>query len=268
MENTNWSLIKGSSSAPYLNSLLAMGAHAENYFDNPKAVHPSEPNYIWLEAGDNLGITDDADPTTNHRAVTRHLVTLLSAANVSWRAYVEGISAGSCPITSNGLFGCKHTAMLFFDDIVGNPPSRMSAPCIEHIVPYTQLDTDLAAKRVAQYNFITPNLCNDMHGALSCPRGLIERGDSWLSNEVPKIMASDAYKNNGAIIITWDESVGGEVPIGMIVLSPKAKVGYSNTIKYYHSSMLRTLQEVFHVTPLLNDAANQPSLSDLFTSYP
>jgi len=32
--------------------------------------------------------------------------------------------------------------------------------------------------------------------------------------------------------------------------------------------MVRTVQEVFGLTPLLNDAANQPSLSDLFTAYP
>ena len=54
----------------------------------------------------------------------------------------------------------------------------------------------------------------------------------------------------------------------MIVLSPLAKgKGYQSTIKYYHSSMVRTVEDVFGLTPLLNDAANQPNLSDLFTSF-
>src|SRR5918911_1034822 len=73
MENHNWSQIKGNKSAPYLNSLLSQGAHAEAYY-NPPGLHPSEPNYIWLEAGDNLGIVDDADPSVNHRSTTDHLV--------------------------------------------------------------------------------------------------------------------------------------------------------------------------------------------------
>ena len=54
----------------------------------------------------------------------------------------------------------------------------------------------------------------------------------------------------------------------MIVLSPKAKAGYSNSLAYSHSSTLRTMQEIFGVTPLLGDAANATNLSDLFTSFP
>src|SRR5260221_11572457 len=62
MENHEWSLIKGSPSAPYINDvLLPMGAHAEQYYNPPK-LHPSEPNYIWLEAGDNFNILNDDDP--------------------------------------------------------------------------------------------------------------------------------------------------------------------------------------------------------------
>jgi hypothetical protein len=128
---------------------------------------------------------------------------------------------------------------------------------------------------VADYNFITPNLCDDSHGANGCPSDLIRAGDTWLSTEVPKIMASNAYKNGGAIFITWDESETNgapDVPIGMLLLSPLAKGnGYTSTIKYYHSSMVRTVEEVFLPgVPLLNDAANQPPLSDLFKTgmYP
>ena len=55
----------------------------------------------------------------------------------------------------------------------------------------------------------------------------------------------------------------------MIVLSPHAKgQGYSNTLHYTHSSTLRTIQEIFGVTPFLGDAANAADLSDLFTAFP
>ncbi len=57
-------------------------------------------------------------------------------------------------------------------------------------------------------------------------------------------------------------------PIGLIVESPFAKVGYSNSIPYTHGSTLRTMEEIFGVGPLLRDAANQTDLRDLFTAFP
>jgi hypothetical protein len=108
-----------------------------------------------------------------------------------------------------------------------------------------------------------------MHGASGCPADLIAAGDTWLSQNVPAILGSSAFQNNGALFITWDESEGGDVPIGMIVLSPKAKGGgYSNSIAYTHSSTLRTMEEIFGVQPLLGDAVNATDLSDLFSSFP
>jgi hypothetical protein len=122
---------------------------------------------------------------------------------------------------------------------------------------------------VARYTFITPNLCSDMHNDTGCATSnAVRNGDTWLQAEVPRILASRAYQEGGALFITWDESESGEHPIGMIVLSPKARSGYVSATRYYHSSMLRTVQEIFGVTPLLGDAANRPSLSDLFTSFP
>src|SRR5204862_2602041 len=79
------------------------------------------------------------------------------------------------------------------------------------------------------------------------------------------ILNSQAYSNNGAVFIAWDEAGSGDGPIGMILLSPLAKGGgYSNSVHYTHSSTLRTLQEIFNVGPLLGDAANATNLSDLF----
>src|SRR5882672_1353738 len=83
MENHNWSQIKGSASAPYINNtLLPMASHAEQYF-NPPSIHPSLPNYLWLEAGTNFGITNDSDPATNHQGTTAHFVTQLASAGIS-----------------------------------------------------------------------------------------------------------------------------------------------------------------------------------------
>ena len=61
---------------------------------------------------------------------------------------------------------------------------------------------------------------------------------------------------------------GGNTPIGLIVLSPFAKPGYAGTIPYTHSSLLRTVQDVFGLRPFMRDAANATSLDDLFVKYP
>ncbi len=284
MENKNWDDIKGKSSAPYINdTLLADGVHAEDYHSAP-GVHPSEPNYIWLEAGTNFGISNDNDPSSNVQNTTAHLVTLLDAAGVTWRSYQEDIDGTTCPLTGHGLYAPKHDPMLFFDDSTGNL-DKHDAYCMAHNVPYTQLATDLQNNTVAQYNFITPNLCDDMHNdCTSNPKPVVpngdyqvKQGDDWLSHEVPKILASQAYQDGGLLIITWDESefsfscLGANCPIGFIILSPYAKApGYSNNIKYDHSSTLKTIEEIFDVHPLLGHAADSGTqdLSDFFTQFP
>jgi phosphatidylinositol-3-phosphatase len=267
MENQNWSLIYENPVAPYINSLLLTGAHAENYY-NPPGVHPSEPNYLWLEAGTDFGIIDDYDPAINHQSSTAHLTTLLDAAGISWKSYAEGIGGQQCPLSSFDHFGAKHVPVLFFDDVT-DVNDRHSANCIAHVRPYSELADDLASGNVARYNFITPDTCDDMHDNFGCPNeNPIRNGDEWLSNELPPILNSPEYQNGGVVFITWDEATWGDGPIGMIVLSPDAKPGYSNAIPYTHSSTLRTLQEIFGVQPFLGDAANATDLSDLFARFP
>lgn len=268
MENHNWSQIKGSKYAPYINhTLLPMASHTEQYF-NPPGIHPSLPNYLWLEAGTNFGILDDNPPSSDSQNTSAHLVTLLQTSGISWKAYEENTSGTACPLTDSGLYAVRHDPFVYFDDISNNQDPS-SAECIAHVRPYSELATDLANNTVARYNFITPNLCDDMHNR--CKGNPIRTGDTWLSNNVPAILNSSAFKTAGALFITWDEAATGDGPIGMIVLSPFAKGnGYSNTIHYDHSSTLKTFQEIFGVTPLLANAGDAATndLSDLFSVFP
>jgi phospholipase C len=268
MENHNWSDIKGSSSAPYINNtLLPMASYATQYY-NPPSNHPSLPNYIWLEAGTNAGIADDNPPSSHPLNTTSHLVTLLSNAGISWKAYEGNISGTSCPLTDSYPYAARHNPFVYFTDVTNNLSSS-SAYCVAHERPYGELATDLANNTVARYNFITPNLCDDGHDSCAPLNDPVKQTDSWLSSEVPKILNSQAYKDGGALFITWDEGEGSDGPIGMIVLSPAAKGhGYSNAIHYTHGSTLRTLEEIYGVSPLLGAAQNASDLSDLFTSFP
>ncbi len=260
MENHDWSSIKGSADAPYINNtLLPIASYTDTYY-NPPGTHPSEPNYLWLEAGTAFGITDDNLPSKNHQSTTSHLVTQLKNAGISWKSYQENITGTTCPTSNSYPYAPKHNPFVFFDDVV-----NAGATCTVSVRPFTELATDLANHATAHYNFITPNLINDMHDSAAPLNNPVKQGDTWLSQNLPTLLHSAAYLNNGLILITWDEGVIGDGPIGMIVLSPLARGGgYHNAIHYTHSSTLRTLQKIFGVAPLLGGAATATDLSDLF----
>ena len=162
LENHAWSDIKGSTNAPFINrTLLPMSSHCEQYF-NPPGLHPSEPNYLWLEAGTNFGVLDDNDPAINHQNTTNHLTTQLSGAGIAWKTYQEDITGTVVPLTAANGYVPRHNPFVFFDDVTGtNNPDDANG--LAHIRPYTELAGDLAGNSVARYNFITPDLCDDGH---------------------------------------------------------------------------------------------------------
>ena len=268
LENHNWSDIEGdTTNAPYINNTLLPAASYCRQYYNPPTNHPSLRNYVWMEAGTDFGIPANNTPAVYHQSTTNHLVAQLLAAGISWKSYQEDISGVTVPLHDVNGYAVRHDPFVYFDDVTGtNNPN--CAYGISHIRPYSELAGDLAHDTVARYNFITPNLCDDGHDSCAPLSNLLLQIDTWLSAEIPKILASPAYTNNGAIFIPWDEGVGGDGPIGLIALSPLARGGgYFNNIHYTHSSLLRTLQETFGVGPLLNDATNAFDLSDLFTPF-
>jgi len=157
MENHNWTGndagasfgdpdIKGNPLAPYANGeLLNTSAHAEQYF-NPPGNHPSQPNYLWLEAGTNFGVFADTQPGQSPFNIeAKHLVRLLQDAGISWRAYAEpDFGSGvfdTCPVDFSFL-DVEHLSFVYFTDVAGNPPDPNSAECISHVRPYYQLATE------------------------------------------------------------------------------------------------------------------------------
>lgn len=361
LENHNWTQpanqfsgpiqqIFQNPNAPFINSLVSgtavatingrtvnisrQVAYASNYTNvlatasgNNAHVHPSEPNYLWAEAGYNFRVGNDDDPFIPNGSTSQvnnldnqlHLSALLSQAGRTWKSYQEDIdlttvngqltnvvlppNQWTSPITSfsgnfasgvnlyNGStqynYAVKHNPMAFFTDTNGGNDPTPANPLAHQYAPLQQLLIDLASNNVADYNWITPDQYNDMHTSLSGgfmgvtgDAANIKQGDNFLSIVIPQIMASEAYKNNGAIILWWDEAEGdaaGDNPddfnhtIGEIVISPLAhpNVGglpFASSVLLSHSSDLRTLQEIFHVTsPLfLGDAVHASDLSSLF----
>ena len=352
MENHNWTQpanqftgpiqqIFQNPNAPYINSLVngnnvasRQVAYAANYHNvlatqsgNNPHIHPSEPNYLWAEAGFNFNIFNDSDPFTpqssnqvNDLDNQLHLAGLLTHAGRTWRSYQEDTdlttvsgtltnvvrprNQWTVPLTSfsgnfasgvnqfNGStqfnYAAKHNPQVFFTDTNGGNDPTPANPLSQNYAPLQQLFSDLASNTVAQYNWITPNQFNDQHTALTGgfmgvtgDAANIKQGDNFLSIVVPQIMASAAYRDHGAIIIWWDEAEGdgvaGDNPddlnhtVGEIVISPLAHpnvngVPFASQVLLSHSSDLRTMQKIFHVTKpiFLGDATNANDLSSLF----
>jgi acid phosphatase len=264
MENHSAGDIFGNSDAPFINTLASQNAVARGYRDS--FVHPSEPNYIWMVAGENFGILNDNDPGSgNHITSTSHLADQIEAAGLTWKTYQESMGA-PCGLSSHGPYAAKHDPFVYFDDINGwdganvNPTQR----CIDHVVDYSQLDADIAAGTLPDYVFITPNLDNDMHD------GSMQQGDAWLAREVPKIIGTDAFNNGGVLFLLWDE--GGGFPAAddppFIAVSANAKRGFVSQTPYDTSSYVKTVQSMLGLDLLPCSGvptATVPVMSDLFS---
>ncbi len=279
MENTDANSIYGNrTNAPYINdSLVANYGNGSNFGDELPLAIVSEPHYVWMEAGTNAfsdhTFTDDSDPSaTISTSSTAHLSTQIkNAGNGStWMSYQEGINSttGTCPIAPSGFYAPKHDPFVFFQDVVGNPPSKTNAYCTAHHKPITSLAGDLAARTVASYNFITPNQCNDMHGQTGCPSGnIILAGDNWLRTNLPPLIAF-ANANSGVIFLTWDEGSSTSL-MAFLVIGPNVKKGYNSTIMYNHSSMVKSVERILQL-PNLSTVSSASDFSDFFTpgNYP
>src|SRR5581483_6570377 len=206
MENHNWTQpvpfpdptqfpqqIFQNPDAPFINSLVNgtsgisdQVAYATNYLNAGVGVHPSEPNYIWAEAGDNLGVFNDDQPyktdctpdTIQH--TDQHLSAFLMHAHRSWKSYQEDTDVD---LTNNtvlpmnqwftplfnlsGLFSApgaynaynyanqynyaaKHNPMVYFADTSGGCDAKSANPTLNamrfHYAPLQQLALDLRSE--------------------------------------------------------------------------------------------------------------------------
>jgi len=232
-ENKSPRMILGNPAAPTFNALERRYATLTNY---DGVAHPSLPNYLALTAGSTFGITSDC---TTCFVNSTNLADQIESSGRSWKAYMESMPS-PCFVGDSGQYAQKHDPWIYYNDIRTN-----IARCAAHVVPFTQFGTDMASGSVPNFVWITPNMCNDMH---DCSVGT---GDTWLSQQVPTILNSSAYKNNGALFIVWDEgttnagcctdAAGGRV--AMLVISPLGKPGLKSSVPEPHYSLLRTIED-------------------------
>ncbi|RAN69509.1 hypothetical protein B5P43_35975 [Bacillus sp. SRB_336] len=249
-ENKPASTILGNASAPYINKLATENALATNY----QAIsHPSLPNHLALTGGTTAGITDDCSPGGPCTARVPSISDEIAKSGRTWKMYAESMPA-PCTAENSGDYAVKHNPFMYYPSVTDN-----HASCAAHDVPLTQLAGDLKdARKLPNYVFISPNLCNDMH---NCP---VATGDAWLSHVVPGILASPAFTTqNSLLVVTWDEGEGDNNTVSTIFAGPAARRGHKSSLAYTHYSLLHTIESVWGLAPLTDNDRNAPVMRDM-----
>ena len=210
-ENEGYSDIIGSSSAPYINSLANTYASATKWY---AVQHNSPHDYLDLIVGSDLGLPN-GKPYSNTT-----LVDELHNAGIPWKSYMESMPSNCFTgTTSNGLYDPNHNPFHYFKNYTGScglvqqrqpqHGGRRSIPRRERPRLRTRrcqrarlrLPRPQRLRRHARRSgFGSP--CAD-----SSNSQLIKAGDTWLSATSPPVLSSTWFKQNGIVIITWDEAL-------------------------------------------------------------
>ena len=310
LENKGYAKVWGAgSAAPYLSKTLrAKGVLLSEYYG---IAHNSNPNYLAQISGQaSNAMTRDDCPTYAafkqtgtaslgqaegtgcvYPASVPTVAGQLSSAGMTWKGYMEDMQS-PCQHPKLGAkddhqsakagdqYATRHNPFVYFEAITSSPE------CQSNVVNFSNLANDLRSTATTpNLAYITPNLCNDGHDSpcVDGRPGGLESIDAWLQQQIPPILDSPAFKQDGMLVITFDESEGkttgpsGLVPggtdggrIGALVLSPFAKGGTSSDKPYNHFSLLGSIEDIFSLPRL--GYAGAPGLNtfgaDVFNNKP
>jgi phospholipase C len=192
------------------------------------------------------------------------LADLLDAKNVSWKFYVDSYKPGPDFDFSGAVWNG-------FDAI---KKIRFGPDWKKNIsIPNTSLFNDINAGTLPSVSWVIPTLFDSDHPASGC-----NGGPRWVT-KVVNALGSSKYWKNTAIILIWDDwggwydnvppdqenyhQLGFRVP--MVVISPFAKPGNISSTHYDFGSILKFVEETFHLGSLGTSDATATSISDSFS---
>lgn len=242
--------------APYLNSLWA-SASVEQFTKFYGVKHSSFNDYAALASGyavaggaTSAGEYEYYTPPGGTRVKLTTVWNQLFTNGTSWGVYEESMPSACYAGGSTGEYKIGHNPAMPFYSIY---PGKESPQC-EDVVPLGSSTVPTAA-----VSFVTPNLCDDMHGGTGCATGtaLIKAGDTWLSDRVP------TWAESADVLIMFDESstgdnsgsngdTGGHI---YAVLTGPGVPGGNNSTYYDAYSVLAGIEDAYHLT-LLGNAAD------------
>lgn len=260
MENKSYSDITNHAAyVPYEMGFVTQGVRFTHYSETPK---PSLPNYLTLGAGSTCGkLGTDKIAAGSIGAAAGCPTTVwnqLESAGVTWGVYEDdmptpcyGPHAAVNQSADGGTgdeYALKHNPATPFASIWSNPTL-----CKAHVLPYSSFSpTALPA-----VSFIAAGECDDQHGGLTgatnCATGsnaLYARGDKWLKNNVPAMLAAGA-----TVIITYD---GPANPMYTVEVGPGITPGTTDGAAYSHLSILAAIEDRYGLTRLNNAATATP----------
>ena len=192
----------------------------------------------------------------------------LDAAHKTWKSYQEDMTTpcrhpqiGTTDTTlaarKGDQYATRHNPFVYFHSIIDKPE------CQKNVVDLKNLnDALLNESTTPNLSFITPNLCHDGHDApcVDGEPGGLKSADQFLAQLAPKILNSPAFKDNGTLVITFDEadndssgccgSTTGGGRVGALVISSKVKPGTTDAKPYNHYSLLCSIENDFSLTHL------------------
>ena len=258
-ENHDYSSVIGSASLPYLNSVASRYGLALNYYAN---THPSIGNYFMLTTGQIITNDDNFGGTVSDDNIVRQL----TLVGKTWKSYAESLP--SVGYTGGDVYPYvkHHNPFAYFSDVIGTPAQA------NRLVPFSQLSVDIANNQLPNYSFIIPNQQDNAH---DCPAGIpnctdadkLAAADNWLSANIQPLIASASFRQDGLLIITFDESVSTDLANGgghvaTIVISSRSKPDFNSTSFYQHQNLLRTMAEALGLTSFPGAANGSLNLAE------
>ena len=249
-ENHSYESVLGSSSLPtiglmpigsddpYIRSLAKNGA---SFTKISGITHPSEPNYLAMFSGSTQGVTSDAPPKKLLKA--RSLGGELIAAVHSFAGYSEALPSTGSTITQSHGYSRSHNPWSEFADV----PASAN-------LPFSAFPTDY--RKLPTVSFVVPTKSNDMHS------GSISTADKWLKTNLGGY-AKWAPTHNSLLIVTWAGGSGGNHIPTIFYVAHIAPGKYSEPLSHYNT--LRTLEDMYGLTPLGKSAGKTTAIRDVFT---
>jgi phosphatidylinositol-3-phosphatase len=256
MENKTEGEVIGNPEASYLTSLSQEYGRPAKLDAGYPANCPSLAAYLLMTSGSTHGVCDDRNPSA-HPISGPSLFSQLSSTGRQWRNYAEAMPENCADTNSSDhRYAVRHAPAVYYVD--------ERARCRQWQVPLGDLTggalaDDLAAGRLPDFSFVTPDQCHNMHGAPGCQGGGVPTGDAWVKSWMAKILASpDWTAGRLVVVITWDEGTTSDNHIPAVIASPTTRGVVSQT-SYTQCSVLRTVSEIVRVPPL-GCAAQAPSM--------
>ena len=232
-------------------------------------------------------------PATAFDGIT--IVDQLVQAHMTWKTYQESLpmngeidgvnysdgiysNLSDESVTATGyiqkLYAVKHNPFAYFANIQQNTNPRNGYKNMADFSGVNGLYADLRSGKVANFSFIAPNQCHDMHGIgngsplCSDDDTKIQMGDAAVKQIISNIKASKVWKHgHNAIVLLWDENDFSNSPnqVVTIVDTSYGVHGVQSSQPYSHFSMLKTLETGFGLS-CLNHAcdSNVKVMKDLF----